>query len=106
MSDDAKADEMLDQLRDAFASNIRKAVSDLPAHQALQLADALCAVQLDVLAGLRVSYRSRDPIDGAAIAEAWAQGSSLREVMDAFKCSKVTAYKYHPTKAAKRASAA
>lgn len=106
MSDDAKADEMLDQLRDAFAKNIRKAVSDLPAHQALQLADALCAVQLDVLAGLRVSYRTREPIDGAAIAEAWAQGKSLREVMQDCGCSKVTAYKYHPTKASKRFNAA
>lgn len=106
MSDDAKADEMLDQLRDAFALNIRKAVSDLPAHQALQLADALCTVQLDVLAGLRVSYRSREPIDGQAIAEAWAQGKTLRDIMGTFKCSKVTAYKYHPTKAAKRVSAA
>lgn len=104
MSDDAKADEMLEQLREAFAQNIRQAVTDLPAHQALQLADALCTVQLDVLAGLRVSYRAREPIDGAAIAEAWAQGRSLREVMDAHKCSKVTAYKYHPTKSAKRAS--
>lgn len=106
MSDDAKADEMLDQLRDAFALNIRNVVSDLPAHRALQLADALCTVQLDVLAGLRVSYRSRDPIDGAAIAEAWAQGKSLRDIMVDFKCSKVTAYKYHPTKVAKRVAAA
>lgn len=98
MSDDAKADEMIDQLRDAFALNLSKAVTGLPAHQALQLADALCIVQLDVLAGLRVSYRAREPIDSAAIAEAWAQGKSLREVMRDCKCSKVTAYKYHPTK--------
>lgn len=105
MSDDAKADEMLDQLRDAFALNIRKAVSDLPAHQALQLADALCTVQLDVLAGLRVSYRSREPIDGQAIAEAWAQGKTLRDIMGTFKCSKATAYNHHPTKG-KRVAAA
>jgi hypothetical protein len=98
MSDDAKADELIDQLRDAFARNLRTAVADLPAHQALQLADALCAVQLDVLAGLRVSYRSRDPIDGDAIADAWAQGKQLREIMREHKCSKATAYNYHPTK--------
>ncbi len=105
MSDDAKADEMVDQLREAFARNLCTAMAGLPAHQALQLADTLCAVQLDVLAGLRVSYRARDPIDGAAIAEAWAQGKALREIMRDFKCSKVTAYKYHPTKASKRAAA-
>lgn len=105
MSDDAKADEMLEQLRDAFAQNIRKAVTDLPANQALQLADALCTVQLDVLAGLRVSYRARDPIDGAAIAEAWAQGKSLREVMQSCSCSRATAYNYHPTKGKRSAAA-
>lgn len=102
MSDDAKADELVDTLREAFALNLRAAVVDLPAHQALQLADALCAVQLDVLAGLRVSYRSRDPIDGAAIAEAWAKGSPLREIMKEFKISKPTAYKYHPAKGTKK----
>lgn len=102
MSDDAKADELVDKLRDAFARNLRTAVADLPAHQALQLADALCAVQLDVLAGLRVSYRSRDPIDGAAIAEAWARGKTLRDITSEFKVSKPTAYKYHPAKGLKR----
>lgn len=105
MSDDAKADEMIEQLRSAFERSIRTAVTDLPAHQALQLADALCTVQLDVLAGLRVSYRSREPIDGAAIAEAWAQGRPLREIMRDFKCSKATAYNYHPTKGKRSAAA-
>lgn len=104
MSDDAKADELVDALREAFALNLRSAVVDLPAHQAFQLADALCAVQLDVLAGLRVSYRSRDPIDGAAVAEAWARGKTLREIMRDHKCSRATAYNYHPTKGKRAAN--
>ena len=105
MSDDVKADEVATQLYEAFGKTIQQAVAGLPAHQALQLADTLCAVQQDVLAGLRVTYRAREPIDGAAIGEAWARGASLREIMRDFGCSKVTAYKYHPAKARKRVSA-
>jgi hypothetical protein len=98
MSDDVKADEVAAQLYEAFGKTIQQAVAGLPAHQALQLADTLCAVQQDVLAGLRVSYRSLDPIDGAAVAEAWARGASLREIMRDFRCSKASAYKFHPSK--------
>jgi hypothetical protein len=105
MRDEAKAEEMVDQLREAFAQNIRTAMTGLPAHQALQLADTLCAVQLELLAGLRVSYRAREPIDGEAIAESWRRGLSLREVIAAHGCSRPTAYKYHPGKRTKRAKA-
>lgn len=101
MTDDAKADEVLDTLRGAFASNLRTAVAGLPAHQALQLADVLCTVQMDVLAGMRVSYRAREPIDGAGIAEAWARGGTLRDIMRDHNCSRATAYNYHPTKGPK-----
>lgn len=100
MADDAKAEELLDQLRDSFAAQIRSAVTDLPAHQALQLADALCTVQLDMLAGMRVHYKSKPTVDGEAIAESWRTGSTLRDVMAKHSCSRVTAYKYHPNKAA------
>lgn len=103
MADDAKAEEFLDQLRDSFARNIRTAVADLPPHQALQLADALCAVQLDVLAGLRVSYKARPHVDGEAIAEDWRRGRVLAEIMRDHSCSKVTAYKYHPNRQPRRA---
>lgn len=103
MRDDAKADDMVDQLREAFARNLRTALTGLPAHQALQLADTLCTVQLDVLAGLRVTYRAPPPVDGEAITESWRRGKSLREVMDEHKISRSAAYKYHPSKVAKTA---
>lgn len=101
MADDAKADDLVDQLRENFATNIRKAVADLPAHQALQLADSLCRVQLDVLAGLRVSYKAAPRVDGDAIAEDWMHGMPLREIMRKHGITKPTAYKYHPNKARK-----
>ncbi len=102
MADDAKADEMLDQLRDSFARQIRQAVVTLPPHQALQLADALCTVQMDVLAGLRVHYRARAVVDGESIAEDWRRGKSLAEIMHDHKVSRSAAYKFHPNKAAMR----
>ncbi len=103
MRDDAKADELIDPLRTAFAERLREAVADLPAHQALQLADTLCAVQLEVLAGLRVSYRAIVPVDGAAITEDWRRGHSLREVMGRHGISRTTAYKYHPNRSVRQA---
>lgn len=102
MADDAKADEMLDQLRDSFARQIRQAVVDLPPHQALQLADALCTVQLDVLAGLRVHYRAKPVVDGEAITEDWRRGKSLAEITRTHRISRATAYNYHPNKAIQR----
>lgn len=102
MRDDAKADELIDPLREAFAKNLREAFADLPAHQALQMADALCGVQMEVLAGLRVTYRSPAPVDSAGIAEAWRKGASLAEVMRTFAVSRTTAYKHHPNRDAGR----
>lgn len=104
MAGDVKADEFVDQLRSQFSSEIRAAVRDLPPHQALQLADSLCRVQLDVLAGLRVHYRARPEIDGEAITESWRRGLSLREVMREHKCSRSAAYKYHPNQMRKVAA--
>ena len=98
MADDAKADDLVDQLRDNFADNIRKAVTGLPAHQALQLADTLCRVQLDVLAGLRVSYKAAPKVDADAVAEDWMQGMPLKEIMRKHGISKTTAYQHHPGK--------
>lgn len=102
MADDAKAEEMLGQLRDAFNARIRDTVRDLPPHQALQLADALCSVQIDLLAGMRVHYKAKPAVDGEAIAEDWRRGKVLAEIMRDHDCSKVTAYKYHPVKQPKR----
>ncbi|NLA68088.1 MAG: hypothetical protein GX856_07580 [Gammaproteobacteria bacterium] len=103
MAEDAKADELVDQLRERFKDQIRAAAPDIPPHQALQLADSLCLAQLDVLAGRRVSYKARPTIDGDAIAESWRRGLSLREVMAEHKCSRAAAYKYHPNQSAKQA---
>ena len=101
MADDTKAEELLHQLRDSFNTRIRETIRDLPAHEALQLADALCTVQLDVLAGMRVTYKAAPKVDGDAITEDWRRGKTLAEIMHDHECSKVTAYKYHPDKARK-----
>lgn len=98
MAEDAKADEMTDALRTSFAESIRRGVPDIPAHHALQMADTLCAVQADVLAGLRVTYRARPEIDAAAITEDWRKGLSIGEIVGKHKVSRPTAYKHHPSR--------
>ena len=98
MAIDAKAEEMLDEIRDAFAAAIRQAMTGVPAYQALQLADHLCGVQLEVLAGLRISYRAAPKIDAEAIAEDWRMGMKAPEIMRRHNCSKAAVYKYHPAK--------
>lgn len=102
MPEDIRAEDMVEQLRTSFAERIRGVVSDLPAHQALQLADALCAVQCELLAGMRIAYRASQAVDGQAIAEAWRQGKPLAEIRREFGISKSTAYKHHPNRNAKR----
>lgn len=102
MAEDAKAEEFTDALRQAFAANIRTAVAGVPAHIALQLADALCQVQLDTLAGKRVSYKAARVIDGEAITDAWRRGKTIGEIVQEHGCSRRTAYNYHPDKARRR----
>lgn len=101
MADDVKADEYTDALRRRFAHSISKGVAGIPAHHALQLADTLCMVQADVLAGKRVSYRARVECDAAGIAEDWRKGLSVGEVMSKHGISRTTAYKHHPNKQAR-----
>lgn len=101
MADDTKADEHIEQLRDHFAQQIRETVRDLPPHQALQLADSLCTVQLNLLAGLRVTYKAAPRVDGEAIRESWMRGLSAAEIMRKHGVTKPTAYKYHPNRDAK-----
>jgi hypothetical protein len=103
MAKDAKADEFLDALRASFADSLQAAALDLPAHQVLQLADALCGVQLEVLAGMRVRYQPLPEVDAEAITDAWRKGASLGEVKQRFRISRATAYRYHPNRAARRA---
>lgn len=95
---DVKAEEMVDQLRDQFADQIRSLSREIPAHQALQMADALCTVQLATMAGLRVTYRAEPKVDGDAIAEDWLRGMKIGEIVKKHKVSRPTAYKYHPSK--------
>ena len=104
MREDAKAEETIDGLRDAFASQIRKAVAELPAHVALQLADSLCSIQLDVLAGLRVSYRARTPVDVAGIVADWRHGLSISEITAKHGCSRAKAYEHHPNRGRRNVS--
>lgn len=98
MTEEANADELVDPMRDAFAQNIRDTVRELPAHQALQLADNLCLIWLDQLSGMRVTYRLKPMPNGHAIAEDWAKGVHISEIMKKHKCSRATAYRYHPNK--------
>lgn len=98
MADDAKAEDFTTPLRTEFAATICKAVPGIPAHHALQLADTLCAIQADVLAGKRVSYRAKTPVDGEAITEDWRRGMSLPEIRAKHGVSKATAYNYHPNR--------
>lgn len=98
MADDIKADELIEPLRDSYAKSIRTMEPGIPAHAALQLADALLAVQLDVLAGKRVSYKAKPAIDGEAIAESWRRGLPVEEIMRLHNCGRTAAYKHHPSK--------
>jgi len=98
MAEDAKAEELIDALRESFARQIREVLHELPAHQALQMADALCAVQCDVLAGLRVRYRAKQAVDSNAVIEDWRRGVPLREIMQRHNISRSAAYKLHPSR--------
>lgn len=105
MAEDAKIDEMIEELRAAFCETIRIAVSGMPAHGALQLADALCSTQLVVLAGMRVTYRARPAVDAEALTEDWRRGLSIREITKKHGVSRAVAYRLHPAKSTRRARA-
>lgn len=105
MAEDVKADELVDQLRDSFNRKLRDEIKDLPAHRALQLADALALVQLDVCAGLRVRYAKGAQVDAGAVAESWRRGLSIGEVCQKHGIPRATAYYHHPNKKARRARA-
>lgn len=98
MAEDIKADELLDQLRESYVASIRAAEPSIPAHSALQIADMLVTVQLDVFAGKRVRYRAKIELNAVAIAEDWARGVPVQEIMSKHQCSRSAAYKYHPAR--------
>jgi hypothetical protein len=58
---------------------------------------------MDVLAGMRVTYRATTPLDVAAITEDWRKGMSLQEITSKHRISRSAAYKHHPNRSAKRA---
>lgn len=105
MAEDVKAEELVDQLRDSFNLKLRAELKEIPPHQALQLADALALVQMDVLAGLRVRYRKAAPVDAEAVAESWRRGLSIGEVCREHRISRTTAYELHPNRKTRRARA-
>lgn len=102
MAEDVKAEELIETLRQSFEARIRAALSWLPAHEALQLADALCGQQLETLAGMRVTYKAAREVDAAAITEDWRRGLLIGEIVAKHRVSRPTAYKYHPNKSAGR----
>lgn len=104
MAADLTAEETIDFLRAAFESRIRSSLTWLPAHEALQLADALCTQQLETLAGMRVLYRAAPQIDAAAVEEDWRRGVPVGEITKKHKISRAAAYKYHPNRSADSAS--
>lgn len=101
MAEDVKAEELVEQLRTSFEARIRTALSWVPAHEALQLADAMCVAQLECLAGLRVTYKAQRAIDAEAITEDWRRGLLIGEIVEKHRCSRSAAYKLHPNKAMK-----
>ncbi len=98
MAEDVKAEELVTVLRESFEAKIRGALAWLPAHEALQLADALCAQQMDTLAGRRVTYKAARTVDAETIAEDWRRGLSLAEIIRKHRISRSAAYKHHPNK--------
>lgn len=100
MSIDVKADDVVQELRVAFAASIRELLTGTPSATAFQAADALCEVWKETLAGMRVNMPA-ERVDPVAIAADWRAGRPLAEVMARNSCSRTTAYRYHP-KAAKR----
>jgi len=101
--EDVKAEDLVQQLRAQFAASIREAIAGVPAAQALQVADGLCTVWIEALAGLRVTHKALPVVDGAAITAAWRNERPLAEIMQCFGCSRATAYRHHPTRVAKDA---
>lgn len=102
MAADVAAEETIETLRAAFEQRIRLALTWMPAHEALQLADALCCAQIEALAGSRVLYRALPQVDGAAVKEDWRRGLSVTEIMKRHGISRSGAYKHHPSRDVRR----
>jgi hypothetical protein len=103
MSDKVKADDLVPAMREAFVRGIRETLAGTPTAHALQLADRLCTVWREQLAGLLVDGGSPGRrIDGAAIRADWGDGKTLAEIMARHECSRATAYNHHPSRTTRR----
>lgn len=103
MAEDAKAEDLVEQLRETFAATIRTTLAGYPAHQALQLADQLCGIQLALLSGMRVTYKAQTKVNAVQVAEDWRRGMSIGEITAKHRISRAAAYKHHPNGATRRA---
>ena len=95
MSIDMKADDVVNELRAAFAAGIRDTITGVPAAQALQAADALCELWKVTLAGMRITMPTLK-FDADAVRADWVAGLSVVEIMRRHGCSRSSAYQYHP----------
>ncbi|TWG93592.1 hypothetical protein L599_001200000520 [Luteimonas sp. J16] len=102
MAKDANADELVDQLRDQFNKQIQDTIRGLPPYQSLQLADSLCRIQLDVLAGTRVLFKAKRKVDREAVIEAWRKGATIETLMRDFNISQSYAYEILPAKSRRK----
>lgn len=98
MSERVRADDVVSQLRDAFAKGIAEILVGTPPSHALQAADHLCGIWRTVLAGVDVAMPARPKVDGPGIAEDWHRGLSVVEITLKHACSRRTAYNYHPNR--------
>lgn len=98
MTDRVRAEDVVDELRRAFAESLRESVAGLPSAQALQLADRLCAIWIELLSGLLVAMPSRSRFDVQQITADWRAGLLIEQIVSKHGCSRKTAYRYHPQK--------
>ena len=100
MSDDAHVDEVVDQVKAAFAEIIRDCFGEKsPPTLSQYVAARLCESWISELRGMRVSVPSSQRGRREAIASDWVAGFGLLEVMLRNNCSRATAYRYHPSRA-------
>lgn len=101
MTDKTRPEDLVPILRDAFARQIREALTGTPAHHALQLGDALCTLWIDAIRGLVIEGGPLRSIDHAAITRDWHAGLSADQIATRHGISRATAYNHHPDRVRK-----
>lgn len=104
MSERTKAEDHEDELRRAFAEGIRQVLTDTPAAHAFQAADKLCEIWKTLLAGCIVSMPAAPRYDTDQITRDWHAGMRIDAIVDKHKCSRKTAYRYHPQNVVSRSA--